>query len=67
MNRIIIFVKLISKICYITIALQLLAEESVIVFLPEFDVELKDFNMRVAKNIITERCAGMYEYAKNST
>ena len=33
---------------------ELLTGEKVIIFLPEFDSELKEFNMRMAKDIETE-------------
>ena len=33
---------------------ELLTEEKLIIFLPEFDPELKEFNMRMAKDIETE-------------
>ena len=33
---------------------ELLTGEKVIIFLPEFDTELKEFNMRMAKDIETE-------------
>jgi len=33
---------------------ELLTGEKVIIFLPEFDPELKEFNMRMAKDIETE-------------
>lgn len=32
----------------------LLSEETIVVFLPEFDTELRDFNLRMAKEIESE-------------
>lgn len=46
---------------------ELLTEESVIVFLPEFDADLRDFNMRVSKNIIAEGGKVLYVKVKQLT
>jgi hypothetical protein len=40
----------------------LLAEETTVVFLPEFDAELKDFNLRMARDI--ESQGGKLLYVK---
>jgi hypothetical protein len=32
----------------------LLAEETIVVFLPEFDMDLRDFNLKIAKEIKSE-------------
>ena len=32
----------------------LLSEETIVIFLPEFDVELREFNLRIAKEIESE-------------
>jgi len=32
----------------------LLSEETMVIFLPEFDLELRDFNLRIAKEIESE-------------
>lgn len=41
---------------------EILTEEKVIIFLPEFDTELKDFNMSMAKDI--EIAGGKVLYVK---
>ena len=40
----------------------LLTEETIVVFLPEFDVELREFNLKMAKGI--ERDGGKLLYVK---
>lgn len=44
---------------------ELLTEEKVIVFLPEFDPKLKEFNLRMAKDIEAE--GGKSALCKNKT
>lgn len=43
---------------------KLLTEEKIIVFLPEFDSELRDFNLRMAKDIETEGGKVLYVKVK---
>lgn len=43
---------------------ELLKEEMVIIFLPEFDPELKDFNMKMGKNIEAEGGKVLYVKVK---
>jgi phage pi2 protein 07 len=42
----------------------LLTEETAVVFLPEFDAELKDFNLRMAKEIESEGGKVLYVKVK---
>lgn len=41
-----------------------LTEDKVIVFLPEFDTELRDFNIKIAKDIISEGGKVLYVKVK---
>lgn len=42
----------------------ILAEDKVVIFLPEFDPELKDFNLKMAKEIETEGGKVLYVKVK---
>ncbi len=42
----------------------ILTEDKVVIFLPEFDPELKDFNLRMAKEIETEGGKVLYVKVK---
>ena len=42
----------------------LLTEETIIVFLPEFDVELRDFNLKMAKEIESDGGKPLYVKVK---
>jgi len=43
---------------------ELLTSETIVIFLPEFDTELRNFNLKIAKEIETQGCHLLYVKVK---